>query len=221
MLWLGRRNEESVTLRYLSDERSFALHHMTKPTEPDVQDVTARFVINSAASRFTVQAFAGGMLSTLGHNPVIAIPDFSGEVQVADHLASASLHLTVDASSLAVSSDIKDKDRREIQRTMHDDVLQSSHYSEITYDCSRVSASQTGDGQYWVALNGELTLHGVTRGLIISTRVAVNGETLKASGSFSLLQSDYEIDLVSVAGGMLKVKDELKFSFEIVAQKQG
>jgi polyisoprenoid-binding protein YceI len=89
------------------------------------------------------------------------------------------------------------------------------------YDCTRVSASKTGERQYWVALNGELTLRGITRGLSISARVSLNGETLKASGSFSLLQSDYEIALVSVAGGALKVKDELKFSFEIVARKQG
>lgn len=196
------------------------MHHMTKPTEPDVQDVTARYVINKAASKFTVQAFAGGMLSALGHNPVIAIPDFSGEVQLNENLESASLHVTIDAASLRVTSDIKDKDRTEIDRTMHEEVLQSSQYPEITYDCSRVSASKTGDGQYWVALNGELTLHGIKRGLTVSTRVTVNGESLRASGNFSMLQTDYEIKLVSVAGGALKVKDELKFSFEVVARKQ-
>jgi hypothetical protein len=34
------------------------------------------------------------------------------------------------------------------------------------------------------------------------------------------LQSDYDIPLVSVAGGTLKLKDELKFAFDIVARKQ-
>ncbi len=46
------------------------------------------------------------------------------------------------------------------------------------------------------------------------------GDMLRASGEFSLLQSDYGIPLVSVAGGALKVKDELKFTFDIVARKQ-
>jgi polyisoprenoid-binding protein YceI len=197
------------------------LHHMTKPTEPYGQDATVRYMIDSAASRFTVQAFAGGMLSALGHNPVIAIPDVSGEVQVTQDLETASLHMTINAASLKVASDIKDKDRLEIERLMHEQVLQSDQFSEITYDCSRVSASNTGEGQYWVALNGELTLHGVKRGLTVSTRVAVNGESLRASGNFSLLQSDYDIELVSAVGGTLKVKDELKCSFEVVARKQG
>jgi hypothetical protein len=44
---------------------------------------------------------------------------------------------------------------------------------------------------------------------------------LKAVGNFTLLQSDFGIELVSVAGGSLKVKDELKFSFDVVARKQG
>jgi hypothetical protein len=43
---------------------------------------------------------------------------------------------------------------------------------------------------------------------------------LRASGDFILRQADYQIKLVSVAGGALKLKDELKFSFEIVARKQ-
>jgi hypothetical protein len=44
---------------------------------------------------------------------------------------------------------------------------------------------------------------------------------LRASGDFTLSQSAYSIKPVSVAGGALKIKDELKFSFEIVARKQG
>jgi hypothetical protein len=43
---------------------------------------------------------------------------------------------------------------------------------------------------------------------------------LRASGEFALKQTDYGIKLVSVAGGALKLKDELKFSFEIVARRQ-
>ena len=54
----------------------------------------------------------------------------------------------------------------------------------------------------------------------IAVRVALFGSMLRASGDFSLDQTDYNIKLVSVAGGALKLKDELKFSFEIVARKQ-
>jgi len=43
--------------------------------------MTDRFVLDAALSRFTVQAFAGGMLSALAHNPRFAIRGFPGELQ--------------------------------------------------------------------------------------------------------------------------------------------
>ena len=46
-------------------------------------------------------------------------------------------------------------------------------------------------------------------------------DTLRAYGEFLLRQSDFNIKLVSVAGGVVKIKDELKVSFDIVARKQG
>jgi hypothetical protein len=45
------------------------------------------------------------------------------------------------------------------------------------------------------------------------------GDMLRASGEFSLLQTDFGIAPVSVAGGAMKLKDELKFAFNIVARK--
>jgi polyisoprenoid-binding protein YceI len=184
-------------------------------------NVTVRYIINRALSRFTVQAFAGGLLSSFGHNPVIAIPDFSGEVRLAEDIAQSSFTMTVKADSFRVSSEISDKDRVELERIMKEKVLQTDEYPEIEYSCSKISASSTGEGQSWAALNGELTLHGVTRALTIPARVMLNGDTLRASGNFSILQSDYQIEPVSVAGGAMKVKDEVKFSFEIVAKRQG
>ena len=46
------------------------------------------------------------------------------------------------------------------------------------------------------------------------------GDTLRANGEFALRQSDYRIKLASVAGGALKLKDELKFTFDIVARRK-
>jgi len=42
-------------------------------------------------------------------------------------------------------------------------------------------------------------------------------DRLRASGELTLRQTDYGIELVSVAGGALKVKDEVKVSFDLIA----
>jgi len=161
-------------------------------------------------------------LSAFGHNPTIAIHDFSGEAQIdSEKLEGSSLRLTVASSSLAVMDDISDKDRQEIERQMLEDVLDVTAYPQIVYACSKLSATRTGEGQYGVELNGELTLHGVTRDQGIAARLTLSGPTLTAFGDFSVNQTDYGIRLVSALGGALKVKDEVKCSFNIVAQKQG
>jgi hypothetical protein len=63
-------------------------------------------------------------------------------------------------------------------------------------------------------------LRGTTRNQTIAARIAVFDDMLRASGEFTLIQSDFGIKPISVAGGALKVKDELKLSFEMVARRQ-
>lgn len=196
------------------------MHYALEPTRRP-EDDTVHYIVETKGSTFTVKAFATGLLSAFGHNPTIAIPDFEGEVFLnPDAIDQSSLRMVFHAASLIVTDDISEKDRDEINRRMHDEVLESGSYPEIVYECSRVSASKTGEGQHWVALNGDLTLHGVTRNQPVSVRVSVNGNTLRATGDSSVRQSDYEIRAVSAVGGTVKLKDELKLSFDISARKR-
>lgn len=197
------------------------MHYSARTNRPSPEEATVRYNLDPKVSRFTVQAFAAGLFSSFGHNPVIAITDFSGEANVTpDTIEPASLLIKIPAASLEVASDVSDKDRKEIERMMQQSVIESSSYPEIAFECSQFAHSVNADGQYWVSMNGDLTLHGVTRGQNVSANVTIHGDTLRAQGNFSLLQTDYGIQLVSVAGGTLKVKDELKFTFDVVARKQ-
>jgi polyisoprenoid-binding protein YceI len=182
---------------------------------------TTRYITDAAASRFQIKGFVGGVLSALGHNPTIAIRDFAGEVRFQPGtLDAASLELRLKASSFEVTNQIRDKDKREIEENMHRDVLETDQFPEIVFRSSAASAIKTGEGQFRIDLNGSLTLHGVTRPQPIQTYVTVSEERLRARGDFSILLSDYQIRPVSAVGGTLKLKDELKCSFEIVARRK-
>jgi polyisoprenoid-binding protein YceI len=196
------------------------VHYAVEPTiKPE--GATVHYIIETKGSTFTVKAFAAGLLSALGHNPTIAIPDFEGEIFLSpEAVEQSSLRMVIHSGSLTVTDDISAKDQEEINHRMHGEVLESDSYPEIVYECARVSASKTGDGQYWAALNGELTLRGVKRTQPVSARISVNGATLRAAGDFSIRQSDYEIRPVSALGGTIKLKDELKLSFDISARQQ-
>jgi polyisoprenoid-binding protein YceI len=181
-----------------------------------------RYRVDPQASRLTARAFAAGPLSALGHNPSFAVRDIAAEAALDSETGTGSVTATIKASSLALSDQMSDKDRREIERTLQDQVLESARYPEITYasPAPQTTITQSGEGQYQVTLNGDLTLHGVTRNQQVTARVFVSGDMLRATGETSLRQSDFGIKLVNVAGGMLKVKDDVKLTFDLVARKQ-
>lgn len=185
------------------------------------ESIADRYVIDGRASRFTVRASAAGLLAAMGHNPTVGIRDVSGEMKFSpDKLEAKSLRLAIRTSSLSVEDDISGKDRREIERLMNQEVMETAKFPEILYEASGISVTKMTEMLYSANLNGQLTMHGVTRSQPITARVTLLGSMLRASGDFSLNQTDYNIKLVSVAGGALKLKDELKFSFEIVARRQ-
>ena len=178
----------------------------------------ARYKVDSSQSRFTVQAFAGGLLSAFAHDHTIAIRDIEGNATFTyGTVEPASLSITIKADSLAVTDKIKESDRVKIETTMRNEVLEVSKYPEITFKSNSVTATKTAESQYRARISGDLTLHGVTRPLTISAQLEFGDKTLRARGAFPLKQSSFDIKPVSVAGGTIKVKDELKFTFDIVA----
>jgi polyisoprenoid-binding protein YceI len=181
---------------------------------------TTPFMIDAAASKFTVQAIASGLLSSFGHSPTFAIRDFGGAaIFRPDAPQSGLLTLKVRTSSLSLQGDVKEKDKQEIEQTMHSDVLETEKYPEIIFETFRVAATKTRDGEYRADISGTLKLHGITKSHTMTANLSVKGDTLRATGSFSLRQTDYGIKLVSAAAGALTVKDEVKFSFDIQAKR--
>jgi len=197
---------------------------MAQPSTANVtpgETAADRYRIDGRSSRFTVRAFAAGMLAAMGHNPTVAIRDLSGELRFnSDKLEAGSLKIAIKSSSLSVQDDISAKDLGGMERLMNQEVLETEKFPEILYEAADISVPKMAYGLYSATLKGNLTLDGISRSQPINVRVAVLGSMLRASGEFSLNQTDYGIKLVSVAGGALKLKDELKFSFELVARRQ-
>ncbi len=183
------------------------------------EDTPVRYVIDAKGSVFTVQVFSTGLLAAFGHDPKIAIRNFQGDVTftlAANAIEDAQLTLNIQADSAEVVDDYSEKDRLEINHRMYNDVLETEIFPSIWYRCTRVVASGAGN-RFWAEMHGELTLHGVTRTLEVPARIAINGGSLRASGEFSVRQIDYGIVPISVGAGSIRVKDEVKCTFDILA----
>jgi polyisoprenoid-binding protein YceI len=179
-----------------------------------------RYTIDVRASRLTIHACATGFLSAMGHNPVIAARDVSGEIRfVPQTLDSAEVRVRISTASLSVQNDVSDKDRREMERTMREDVLEVAIHPDIVFEASKGTIEKVSEGRLRVEMEGDLTLHGVTRRQRVPAQVLMSGDTLRAQGEVEIRQTDFGIKLVSVAGGALKTKDEVKCSFDLLARK--
>jgi polyisoprenoid-binding protein YceI len=161
--------------------------------------------IDSAKSVMTVKVFKAGMLSAFGHDHEIAAPIASGTVDTTAH----KVELRTKAASLKVEDkDASEKDRAQIQSTMTGpEVLDVEHYGEIVFRST--SAESAGGG--W-QVHGQLTLHGQTRPVVVEVRE----ESGHYIGTARLKQSDFDIKPVKVAGGTVRVKDEVRIEFNIV-----
>ncbi|HTC42914.1 MAG TPA: YceI family protein [Candidatus Acidoferrales bacterium] len=179
-----------------------------------------KFALDTNASRFTVQAFATGMLSSFGHNPKIAMRDYDGEIQFApDTYEGASVRVTVRTTAMDVQDEMSGDDRKKLERTTYD-ALEVQRFPTAVYETNQITVQKQTEDLLLVHATGTLSFHGVTQTQSLDARVTRLGTMLRISGDFSLRQSDYAIKPVSFAGGALRLKDELKFTFELVARAQ-
>jgi polyisoprenoid-binding protein YceI len=180
-----------------------------------------QYAIDSKVSQFTVQAFASGLISSVAHSPKIAIRGWTGDVRfIPGTLGEANLKINVRSDSLQVLDEMGESDKRKLHRVMYEEVLEVSRFPEISFESSHIGVEKLRDNLSRVNVEGQLTLHGVTKGETFFSQVAMSDGSFRAYGEFSLLQSDYSIRIASIAGGTMKLQDELKFSFYVVAHKE-
>src|SRR5215510_11260183 len=185
------------------------------------QSRTRTYTIAPSESNFWVFVGKTGLFSGLAHDHEIGVKSFGGRVVVSDAGASGgSLELDIDAKSLIVlDKKPGEEDKKKIFNAMHNEVLESGSHQKITFKSVSVSdVKQTGNDNYSLVVNGDLTLHGVTKRIAVPVAATITPQQLRANGKYTLKQSDYGIKPYSAAGGTIKVKDDVVVNFSIVAK---
>jgi polyisoprenoid-binding protein YceI len=183
-------------------------------------EAMVRYAAETRISQFTIQAFAAGVIAVVAHSPKIAIREWSAEMQFApDTLTNASVWVKGSTPSFDCLDQLRDADRRELQRVMMQEVLEVSKYPDFVFQSQTVNAEKQKQDLYRVSIMGDLTLHGVTRTHSFVSQAALGADSFRAYGEFTILQTDYGIKIASVGGGTLKLQDELKCTFYIVARR--
>jgi polyisoprenoid-binding protein YceI len=161
--------------------------------------------IDTQRSTLTIKVFKSGVFSFAGDDHEIRAPISSGNVNEQEQM----VYLTVDARKLQVLDPKLNADKRaEVQKKMlSGDVLDPEHFPQIEFHSTKVE--KKGDDE--LVVEGELTLHGTTRPVVVKVR----GKQPNYKGSSTFKQTEFGITPVSVGGGTVKVKDEVTIEFDI------
>jgi polyisoprenoid-binding protein YceI len=163
--------------------------------------------IDTTHSVLKIRVFKSGVFSAFAHDHEIEAPIADGTVHLA---ANPSVVVRVHGRELRVlDPDVSSGQRAEIQGTMEGpQILDIKRFPEISFQSTAV---QRKDDQHWV-VRGNLTLHGHTAAL----EVGVVFKDNHYRGFAQLRQHDFGMTPVSIAGGTVKVKDEVRIEFDIV-----
>jgi hypothetical protein len=162
--------------------------------------------IDVAHSTLTVFVGKSGMLSAFADSHVIRAPIASGSVSDEPR---PGVELVVQAADLTVlDPDLSQPKRAEVhERMLGPEVLDAARAPRITFASSRIEPAGT---DRWM-VTGQLAIHGQTR--IVTFPVArLNG---RYTGSVQIAQRDFGIEPIRIAGGMVRVKDELRIQFDV------
>jgi len=160
--------------------------------------------IDTTHSKMTVFVYKEGIFAFAADNHEVSAPISSGSFDP----ATKTVDVKVDATKMQVQDPPSRRDK--VQANMvGPDVLDVAKYPSITFHSTKVDADSA---DRWI-VHGELTLHGQTHPLVVDV---VRKEPEHFTGSAMVRQSVFGITPIKIAGGTVRVKDDVKVVFDIV-----
>src|SRR5262245_28525018 len=179
-------------------------------------DAAAReFRVDRAASQVTVHVGRAGAFGFAGHDHEVAVPNVDGTIVLDSADATQStITLRFDVTAMKVTGRGEPAaDVPEVQRVMLSDrVLDAQRYPTIAFTSRRIVIVKQAGDQLVLRVEGDLTLHGVTRLITVSVEARL-AAALTATANATVRQTDFGIRPVSAGAGAVKVKDELEVAF--------
>jgi hypothetical protein len=186
----------------------------------------AAYRIDPQASELRILVYRAGVMALLGHNHVIVNRALEGSASFAGTISSAAFSLTVPVEGFVVDDpeprreegpDFAEETPPEAKSgTLHNmlspALLDAANYPAITL--RSVSLTQSSGA---IEATVALSVAGHESRLVVPFHLDTSPGRLSASGELTVRQSAIGLTPFSVFLGALKVQDELRVKFKIVA----
>lgn len=188
---------------------------------PPVVQAQEQFRIDAAATSVLVRVGRAGVFAFAGHDHEVLAPAVDGGISIdrAD-VRQSSIWVEFDAATLKVTGRGEPpSDVPEVQRVMLSErVLDVQRYPKIMFRSRSVSLVEHAGQEMMLRVEGDLTLHGMTRSVTVPVRVRLTADQLSADGKVAVRQTDFGIRPVTAGVGTVRVRDQIDIVFSVTAK---
>jgi hypothetical protein len=188
------------------------------------------FRVDSAASLLTIRVYRGGALARAGHNHVVASHSLQGVVRVPEEPTRASFEVHMPVGELVVDEeDLRAKEGPDFPAGVPPDakegtkrnmvgasLLEAERYPEIVLQSEAIQRGADGGLEAQV----RVIVRDRASSIIVPVKYEISGNELQVQGEFPLKQTELGLTPFSLFGGALKVLDEMKVRFNLVAKAE-
>ena len=188
-------------------------------------DTATGYVVDPSASIVRVYVYRGGLLGLLGHDHIVSTNDIKGVLNYAPPPSlSAHFKITLPVDKLVVddpeerkaagdkfSSQVSDEDRSATRRHMlSSKVLDAERYPKIEIEGDWIKGSPPHG-----TIAAIIGAHGTQREYHVPVDIKMQNGHLLVKGSIHILQTDFGITPLNVAGGLIQVANGLDVRFAL------
>ncbi|MCI0387491.1 MAG: YceI family protein [Acidobacteria bacterium] len=198
----------------------FASDLVSSAQRPKQSTKTRAYAIDLSQSQVTATLTQEGFIARRYPSHRVEVKNFNGKVEVSEK-DETQVEVEVEAESKSltnVDQGMSEFERKEFHAVVNNLVLESDKFPRIKFVSVSVSDAQKSGETRSFTLNGDLTLRDVTKRVSFPVTVTIAKDQLSASGEAKFKQSDFGITPYSGKLGLIKIGDEVKINFAIVAK---
>ncbi len=168
------------------------------------------------SSRLVVKTGKAGLFGFAGHTHVIRARSLAGELVYRPGKPTSHLWLKIPTDSLEVLTPPDTAEIRKVTEAMRTEVLHVDRYPEMTFAADSLNA-RSGKMEFPLLV----TMEGKTRKVPVTADVTIGSDSIRATGSFTVKQTDFGIKPFSGGpAGSVKVADRVTFCFDLLARRE-
>lgn len=172
----------------------------------------ALFVFGHAGAQ--VYSTSSGTIKFFSKTTAENIDATNNQVKAALDAKSGNLEFAVSINSFLFKKAL-------MQKHFQENYMESEKFPKSTFKGSitdNASVKYGTDGTYPVSVKGKLTMHGVTKDVVVPGKLTISGKKAVLSGDFNALLEDYNIKIP--ANNAAQIAKSIKVSVECTLQKK-